>query len=577
MVSDLLNDYSNRFTGVKMHVNNDGYEIAWGQDRLNNFHGIAGDVPTLILDGWRHCPPDDYRYCLEQQLNEPTDVTIQLSADQVSGAAWNIHATVCVEASGASKTMRVQIAPTLDDYPNPPSYSRNCLMQDVLASDITVAAGACTTTVTRVTFDAISQSRMDDVRIIAWTETPAFSGPANVFQAAVMAWPFPAAPVLTTISIDPAAVEVQNGDQQNFAATGADQYGGSYALVNPNWSLSGECNGTLNPASGSPTTGFTASSPGSCVLSCSDNGVTGSASITVTGDPPQLANISILPSIGELDVGQQVLLTASGTDQYGADFPLTSLIWSKDGGGDGDLIPPAGTATPYFYATVPGTCTVSCEQDEIAGTAVFEINGDPAVLTSIEVSPATSEIAVDGHISFVATGRDQYGNLLTLENPIWSVFGTGDGNIDPAHGSSSPIFTATYPGACQVSVSQGGVSGSAEVVIIGDAPALAAITISPSSAELALFDQMVFTATGTDQYGYEIELADPAWTIDGNGEGSFDPVNGSTTTTFTASAEGSAQMSCSSGGIDGSAVIEIVLRRLPAPRRATSRHRPSAQ
>ena len=63
-----------------------------------------------------------------------TDVTIQLSAAQVSAATWDIHATVCVEASGTGKTMRVQTAPSLDDYPNPPSYSRNCLMQDVLAA-----------------------------------------------------------------------------------------------------------------------------------------------------------------------------------------------------------------------------------------------------------------------------------------------------------------------------------------------------------------------------------------------------------------------------------------------------------
>ena len=97
------------------------------------------------------------------------------------------------------------------------------------------------------------------------------------------------------------------------------------------------------------------------------------------------------------------------------------------------------------------------------------------------------------------------------------------------------------------------------------------ITIEPAETQLRVGDEAVFTATGTVQYGKPIELADPAWRIEGDGAGTFDPASGSSVTTFTATAAGSAQVICTDDGVEGSASVEISGGGLPAPRKAGRR------
>jgi plastocyanin len=480
VVEQIAEQYPQRFAPMTMHVNADGFDTPWAQHRLDVFYGLAATVPTFMVDALWNCQSDDYQYYVEQQMAQPTDVTLELSANPAGGSDWDVTARVCLEG-GSSRQMRVFIADTLDARPGLPRYATNVLKQDVFSSDVTVSGGGCQNVTTMITFDPESMANTSDIVIIAWAQQPATSAPTTVHQAGIMRWPFPAGSQLTTIELSPTDVTLGLGGQIDFTATGRDQFGEIFPLDNPTWSLgSGSGGGTFDPATGSATTTFTATMAGTRQILCSDGNVTGAALVTIT---------------------------------------------------------------------------------------------EAARLESIEVDPASVTVNVEGEVVFTATGRDQYGADFPLGDPSWAVSGVGDGTFD-SDGGSSTTFTATYPGACAVTCTQAGVTGTASVSITGDDPALSSITISPAGAQIRVGDEVELTANGSDQYGRTFELVDPAWRIEGSADGHFEPTDGSATTTFTATAHGSADIICSDAGIEGGTTLEISAPGLPAPRKVRGRVAP---
>ena len=479
MVEQLAIDYPDRFAPLTMHVNGDGFDLPWGQHRLDVFYGVAGAVPTFMVDALWNCQSADYRYYVEQQMAQPADMTIELSGSQVSGDKWDITARVCHEGSG-SRPVRVFTAATLDEHPDLPRYTTNVLMQKVFETDINLPGGGCQDVTDRITFDPVSTGYSQNIAIVAWAQQPAASAPTTVYQAAIMRWPFPAGSQLTTIEVSPTDVTLAVGEEVEFTAVGKDQNGDDFPLTNPTWSLgSGAGGGMLDPATGTATT-FTATTPGTRQILCSEGDATGGALVTIT-DAPRL--------------------------------------------------------------------------------------------TAVVIDPASATVAVDGQVSFSATGRDQYGDDYPLTDPTWSISGDGDGFFDPASGTTT-TFTASYPGSATVSCTEDDVTATAGITIEGEAPRLAAIAISGAGGQIRVGDEIELTAAGTDQYGKARALTDPVWRVEGDGDGVFDPMTGAAVTSFTATAEGSAQLICSEDGVDGAVVVEITRRALPAPRRVSGRVSP---
>ncbi len=124
----------------------------------------------------------------------PTDVTISLRAVQTAAQTYQVTAHLCIENGGAGKTMRIYIVQVLDYWPSTATYHRNGFKQAATTADITLAAGGCADVARSFTFDATSWANQEDIRIIAWAQEPQNSAstadPAEVYQAAVLSWPF---------------------------------------------------------------------------------------------------------------------------------------------------------------------------------------------------------------------------------------------------------------------------------------------------------------------------------------------------------------------------------------------------
>ena len=192
-----MDAYPETFAFVQIHYA-DSYVTTWGEARADFYE--LDTCPTSWFDGvleredaWTYAV---YRADYLERRDVPTDVTIELSSLLVGPQTYEITANVCIEAGGTPKIMRIYMVQVLDHWPATPSYSRNGFKQaaDEHGSEpaILVGSGTCQEITRTFTFDTESWLQQDDIKIIAWAQQPGPSGPAEVFQAAIMTWPFAA-------------------------------------------------------------------------------------------------------------------------------------------------------------------------------------------------------------------------------------------------------------------------------------------------------------------------------------------------------------------------------------------------
>ncbi len=180
----------------------DDYATSWGDDRWD-FNG-AEYTPFAAFDGIDPVVGSlsdiDGQYLI-YRVNHflprraiTTDVTITLSAEQVSGQTYRITALVGIEAGGTGKTLRVHTVQVLDHWPPEKDYHRNTFKQAAPAQDILLAPGNVQAVENLFTFDAVSWANQEDIKIVAWAQAPGVSAPAEVYQAAMRAWPLASLP-----------------------------------------------------------------------------------------------------------------------------------------------------------------------------------------------------------------------------------------------------------------------------------------------------------------------------------------------------------------------------------------------
>jgi hypothetical protein len=197
----LVDVYSGSFAFVQFHVF-DEYDTPWGDDRWN-FYGPV-PTPTAFFDGADPVygsDPDHYEqyesYRTENLLPRravSTDVTIDISAEQIDGPTYSVSALVGVEEGGTAKTMRIYVVQVLDHWPPTPTYHRNTFMQAAPTHDITLSPDESHLVESEFTFDEDSWDNQEDIKIVVWAQALEDPGPPEVYQAATRSWPLVSGP-----------------------------------------------------------------------------------------------------------------------------------------------------------------------------------------------------------------------------------------------------------------------------------------------------------------------------------------------------------------------------------------------
>ncbi|MBT8508659.1 hypothetical protein AZH53_09605 [Methanomicrobiaceae archaeon CYW5] len=360
----------------------------------------------------------------------------------------------------------------------------------------------------------------------------------SISGTAVVTVPLPP-PELATIEVAPSTATVEIGSTQQFSATAYDQYGDVMACITIAWSSSDETVGTITEGGL-----FSAASAGEATVTATSGSVSGTAVVTVPLPPPELATIEVLPADATVEIGATQSYSATGYDQYGEPMPDITVSWACSDTAVGTI-----NKKGLFSADAAGTATITATAGSITGQTGVTVPLPPSELTTIEVTPASAEVAIGETQQFTATGYDQYSAVMTGVTFTWSSSDESVGSI-----TSGGLFSASAAGSTTVTATSGLISDGASVTVPLPAPVLTSIAVSPSSATVGIGETQQFTATGYDQYGDVMAGATFTWS-------SSDESVGTVTSDglFSASEAGSTTITASSGFISDIASVTVPL------------------
>jgi trimeric autotransporter adhesin len=309
---------------------------------------------------------------------------------------------------------------------------------------------------------------------------------------------------VVSISLTPASVTLAIGQSQNFSATAAFTDGTTQDVTaSVQWSVANPALASINNTLG--TAGeLTGLAAGSTTVSATLNGVSGSATVTVTA--AVLTSIAITPSSLSLALGLTSDLTATGTFSDGSTQNLTaSAIWSSSN--------PAlltVNASGIVLPIAAGNVTVSATVGSISGSASVTVTA--ATLTSIQLSASQGSLAAGLSETITATGTYSNGTTQNISASVqWS-----SSNSAAATVSAAGIVLAIAPGSTTLTASLNGVSATLALNV--SEAVLQSIAVTAPSSSFALGFDLQLTATGTYSDGSTQNLTTSvAWSTNNSG------------------------------------------------------------
>jgi len=207
-------------------------------------------------------------------------------------------------------------------------------------------------------------------------------------------------------------VYAKTGGTVQFGLSGKDQFGNSLSLSgNPVWSTTcGAAVGQINPSSGLFTAGSTPGGP--CNVIATSNGITGTASVTVTNNIPPVVSITSMAAVDPTNTNFQapvdVILTAAATD---ADDAIKQVQFFANG----QAVGPAVTQSPYTF-----TWTKVLPGDYYVTAMATDVNNASTVSSALPLAVLKPKLAITNMVPFKVTNTTYASTGASIE-----VDGTG--------------------------------------------------------------------------------------------------------------------------------------------------------
>lgn len=254
--------------------------------------------------------------------------------------------------------------------------------------------------------------------------------------------------------------------------------------------------------------------------------------------------VEFSPAKAEVEVGQELKVTAVGKDEAGN--PV-------------DAKPAAWFAAPFDVASIDQSGTVSFyDTGEVTIGAVvggkvgsFKIKVKPSPVTRIEIEPTSAPIVVGGSAKLKATAFASSGNPRADAMIEWS-----SDNANIAAVDAAGLITGIKPGKATLRASVGKASEKITVEVVRD-PARS-VAIEPRSATAKTGDVVHFAAHAVDESGAALKKIPVRWAVSGAGA-MIEPDGG-----FVAERPGTYIVTAASG--ERTAVASVVVTRRNAER-----------
>lgn len=339
---------------------------------------------------------------------------------------------------------------------------------------------------------------------------------------------------VASVEVTPATASVRVGEGRNLMARVRDADGGVLEGREVTWRSSNAAVATVD--GGGRVTGVT---PGTVYVRASSEGRSDSSRVTVTAGPP--TSLEVTPGSVSILPGATAQLEAIFRDASGTIVSGSAITWSTSA---------AAVATVNTQGLVTavseGQATVTARAGTMQARVEVEVQTRP--VDRVEVDPATATLQTGESISLSARPLAQDGSLLGGRTVSWS-----SGSPQVATVDQSGVVSAVGPGTARITASSEGREGFADIVV--QRPAVAEISIEPSTASLYIGEGLVLRAVLRAADGTELTEREIAWSSD-------DPAVASVSATgeIQALAHGSAEITATSEGRSATATISVIPR-----------------
>ena len=350
-----------------------------------------------------------------------------------------------------------------------------------------------------------------------------------------------AAPKITSVIVSPGTAGGAVGQSAQFSAVAKDAAGRTYSGLAVTWSSS-------NTAVVTVTSGglATAIGGGSASVNATISGVTGRATVTVTGATITVANVAVTPGTASGNVGDAAQFTAAVTDAAGTAITSVPVVWSTSNAAVITV-----SATGYVTAVGGGSADVIATAGGKSGKATVTVAGAPAsAVGSVIVTPGAASGSAGQSAQFSAAVKDANGADLAGQTVTWS-------STNPAvvTVTATGYATAVGSGSAAIVATAGGKSGQAAITVTGGTTQpgpVATISLSPSTATIGIGALQPLTATLRDAAGTVLTGRTISWTTSA-------PLVGSVSTlgVVTGLVAGSTTITATSEGVSSNAVITV--------------------
>ncbi|WP_207385402.1 beta strand repeat-containing protein, partial [Legionella cincinnatiensis] len=221
--------------------------------------------------------------------------------------------------------------------------------------------------------------------------------------------------VLTSIDVTPAATAIPQGTSQPYTARGIYSDGTLQVITDVTWSTSDSSIATINSAGVAQSKNRQAS----VTITATSGTISGNATLTVTA--ATLQSIAVTPANPSIAKGTTKQFIATGTFTDSTTHDITSSVtWDSSSSSVATISNDPGSKGLATASTTPTgtTTTIKATLNGVSGSTTLTVT--TAVLTSINVTPATVAIPEGTNQTFVATGVYSDGTSQTITNVTWS-------------------------------------------------------------------------------------------------------------------------------------------------------------
>jgi Bacterial Ig-like domain (group 1) len=291
---------------------------------------------------------------------------------------------------------------------------------------------------------------------------------------------------LAKVGVTPTAATLQAGNLVAFHAKGFDAYDNEVP-IEPTWRVT-ESIGEI-----SSTGVLTALQARAGEVIATAQGIAGRAQVTV--EPGALTLLHVTPEQLSLTAGETAEILVVGYDTYGNPVPVQPMWHVPEGMGS--------VAGNVLTAKKAGTGRIVVAADHLAAAIHLEVRRGE--LATIDITPATAEVASGQQQTFTVRGFDRGGNRVPVE-ATWEA--KDEGGTITAEG----VFTAQRAGKSRIQAKAGALQAETEVMVVPGAATT--LQVTPETVSLVAGQSVSLQSEAFDAAGNRVHTA-PTWTVIG--------------------------------------------------------------